>query len=525
MMTRARDAQQREGTMFGMPDEAGLIEMARTMGFSLSSRDAALYAPVIADAMRQLDGFVQSRAEEPAPELLHPARAPGHRPGPAEDPYQAWLWKCAIGGGPGLLEGKTVSFKDHISVAGIPQVFTSQALEGFVPNIDATVVTRVLAAGGTVVGKNMMNGFMGDYGKPLNPHDTRRVTGGSSSGSGAALAAREVDISFGGDQGGSIRLPAAYCGVLGLKPTFGLVSHFGAAFGFEQSVDHVGPMARTPAELAMALQAVAGYDALDPRQRHGVPQSIDALTGLDGGVKGLRIGILEEGFAEPIEPGVAQGVLEAVVVLERLGAEVVRISVPEHAQVDAAYAALVFEGAKAIHDVGLSGVGAKTYYPASTIVAVERMWREHADMLQPRAKLNLLVAALSRRNYHGAVYAKAHNMRPAIIAAFDRALQQVDVLALPTVRTIAPFVETVPTDPAEAVDVNLRRNWMLTPMAYNTKPTNYTGHPALAVPCGKVEGMPISLQLIGRFMEDPLLLRVAYAYSRAVDWDSVTGVG
>ena len=99
------------------------------------------------------------------------------------------------------------------------------------------------------------------------------------------------------------------------------------------------------------------------------------------------------------------------------------------------------------------------------------------------------------------------------------------MLALPTVRTIAPFVETVPTDPAEAVDANLRRNWMLTPMAYNTKPTNYTGHPALAVPCGKVEGMPISLQLIGRFMEDPLLLRVAYAYSCAVDWDSVTGVG
>jgi amidase len=508
-----------------MPDEAGLIEMARTMGFTLSPRDAGLYAPVIVDAMRVLDGFVQSRGAEPAPEMLHPVRGPGYRPGPAEDPYQVWLWKCAIGGGPGLLEGKTVSFKDHISVAGIPQVFTSQALEGFVPNVDATVVTRVLAAGGTIVGKNMMNGFMGDYGKPLNPHNAARVTGGSSSGSGASLAAREVDISFGGDQGGSIRLPSAYCGVVGLKPTFGLVSHFGAGFGFEQSVDHVGPMARTPLEVAMALQAVAGYDDLDPRQRRGVPDSIDALTTLDGGVKGLRIGILEEGFADPIDPAVAQGVMDAIGVLEKLGAEIVRISVPAHAQIDAAYAALVFEGTKAIHDAGFSGAWAKTYYPATTIVAIERMWREHADMMQPRSKLNLMVAEISRRNYHGAVYAKAHNVRPAFVAAFDKALAEVDVLAMPTVRNIAPPVEVIPADPAEAIDVNLRRNWMLTSTGANVKPTNYTGHPALAVPCGKVEGMPISLQLVGRFMEDPLLLRVAHAYSQAVDWDAITGVG
>ena len=510
--------------MFGMPDEDVLVEMGKTLGFDLSRRDAALFAPVIHDALRQLDGFVQSRAEEPAPPLLHKARDPGYRPGPAEDVYQAWLWKCSIGGGAGLLAGKTVSFKDHISVAGIPQVFTSQPMEGFVPNIDATIVTRVLAEGGRVVGKNMMNGFLGDYGRPLNPHDRRRITGGSSSGSGAALAAREVDISFGGDQGGSIRLPAAYCGVVGLKPSFGLVSHFGAGFGFEQSVDHVGPMARTVEDVARALEATAGYDELDPRQRRGSPDRLDVLSGLDGGVKGLKIGILEEGFADPIEPGVKQGVLDAIGVLERLGAEVVRISLPEHAQIDAAYAALVFEGTKAIHDTGFSGAGARTYYPTTTIVAIERMWREHADMMQPRTKLNLLLAELSRRNWHGAVYARAHNVRAGIIAAFDRALAQVDVLALPTVRNIAPFAESPPSDPAEAVEANIRRNWMLMPTGANTKPTNYTGHPALAVPCGKVEGMPISLQLVGRFLDDALLLRVAQAYSQAVDWESFTGV-
>lgn len=512
--------------MFAMPDADQLVELAATLNLRLSPKEAELYLPVILDAMRQLDTFVQSRADESAPPLLYPERGPGYRPSLTEDRYQAWLWKCAIGGGgSGLLAGKTVSYKDHISVAGIPQVFTSQAMEGFVPDVDATVVTRVLAAGGKVTGKHMMNGFMGDYGKPVNPHNPDRITGGSSSGSGAALAAGEVDVSFGGDQGGSIRLPAAYCGVVGLKPTFGLVSHFAVGFAFEPSTDHVGPMARTVPDVAAALQAVAGYDDNDPRQRRDIPESIDALSDLDGGVRGLRIGILEEGFAEPIEPAVAEGVLAAVATLEKLGAEVTRISVPQHAQMDAAYAALVFEGARAIHDVGFFGIGAKTYYPASVITAVDRMFRHHGDMMQPRTKLNHLIAELSRRNYHGGVYAKAHNVRPSYVAAFDRALAKVDVLALPTVRTIAPLVEELPADPMAAIDANLRRNWILMPTAYNTKPTNYTGHPALAVPCGKVDGMPISLQLVGNFLADPLLLRVAYAYQRAVDWDALTGIG
>ncbi|HTI84316.1 MAG TPA: amidase family protein [Acetobacteraceae bacterium] len=511
--------------MFAMPDATELVELAASLNLRMSEKEAELYLPLIFDAMRDLDAFVQSRAEEAMPPLLFAERGPGYRPSLNEDRYQAWLWKCSFGGGAGLLAGKTVSFKDHISVAGIPQVYTSQALGGFIPDVDATVVTRVLAAGGKVVGKHMMNGFMGDFGKPLNPHNVERITGGSSSGSGAALAAGEVDVSFGGDQGGSIRLPAAYCGVVGLKPTFGLVSHFGCGFAAEQSVDHVGPMARTVPEVAAALQAVAGYDDNDPRQRRAIPESIDALSDLDAGVKGLRIGILEEGFAEPIEQGVADGVLAAVATLEKLGAEVTRISVPQHAQMDRVYAALVFEGARAVYDVGFFGMGAKGYYPASIITAMDRMWRYHGDLMQPRTKLNHLIAELSRRNFHGGAYAKAHNVRPSYVAAFDRALAKVDVLALPTVRNIAPRVEQEPTDPMAAIEANLRRNWMLMPIAYNTKPTNYTGHPAVAVPCGKVDGMPISLQLVGNFLADPLLLRVAYAYQQAVDWEAITAVG
>jgi amidase len=513
--------------MFAMPDTAQLVELAASLNLRLTQTEAELFLPVIFDAMQDLDKFVQSRTEEPAPPRLFPERSPGYRPSLTEDRYRAWIWKCAIGGQTsGLLAGKTVSFKDHVSVAGIPQVFSSQYLEGFIPDVDATIVTRVLAAGGKVVGKHIMGGFMGDYGVPMNPHNPARSPGGSSSGSGAALAAGEVDISFGGDQGGSIRAPAAFCGVLGLKPTFGLVSHFAVGFAAEQSVDHVGPMARNVPDLAAALQAVAGYDDYDPRQRRGIPESIDTLSDLDAGARGLKIGILEEGFAEPIEPGLAKGVMAAISTLKELGADVRKISVPEHAQIDAAYAALVFEGSRAIHDVGFYGVGAKTYYPASVITAIDRMYRNHSDAMRPRAKVNTLIAELSRRNYNGGVYAKAHNVRPAYVAAFDRALAEVDVLVMPTVRNIAPRVEGAPiTDRTEAIKANLRGNWMVLPTPYNTKPTNYTGHPALAVPCGKLDGMPISLQLVGNFLADPLLLRVAYAYQRAVDWDEITGVG
>src|ERR1700736_4562114 len=215
---------------------------------------------------------------------------------------------CHIEGAPdGLLSGKAVSYKDHIAVAGVPMSFGSFALEGFTPDFDATVVTRVLQSGGTIVGKNVMNGLsggfgtgggIGDYGRPLNPHNHEHVTGGSSSGSGAAVAAGEVDISFGGDQGGSIRIPAAFCGTVGLKPTFGLISHFGICFGADHSIDYTGPMARTVADAAAALQATAGYDPYDPRQTRDVPTRIDVLGRLADGVAGLRIGVLQEGFDE-----------------------------------------------------------------------------------------------------------------------------------------------------------------------------------------------------------------------------------
>src|SRR5262245_54492269 len=517
--------------MYTVPDVDEVVAVARELGIHLGPDEAVLYRKYLMEQLRDLDTFVQARLEEPAPPMASAARTPGHRPRPEQDPLNAWTWKCRIeGAAEGVLKGKTVSFKDHIAVAGMPMSFGSFALEGLVPDFDATVVTRVLQAGGTVIGKNVMNGLsggfgtggaIGDYGRPLNPHNHEHVTGGSSSGSGAAVAAGEVDISFGGDQGGSIRIPAAFCGIVGLKPTFGLVSHFGIGFGSDQSIDYTGPMARTVRDAAAALQATAGYDPYDPRQTRDVPTRVDVLGRLAEGVAGLRVRERPEGFDEA-EADVGGQALAAVDVLAKAGAGVAKVSVPAHHAIRTAQAALTTEGALAIFKTGFFGAFTRTYYPAPIIAAINRLWASQADMLAPRTKLQLIAGELSRRNYHGRVYAKAQNVRPAYIKAYDAALADVDVLVMPTCIMTAPRNHR-PGSHLEAIEDNLMS--MTKGFARNTQPFNYTGHPALALPVGKSSaGLPISMQLVGRFFDDPLVMRVAHAYQHATDWDTIIGV-
>src|SRR5712691_6371747 len=392
--------------MYAVPDVEEVVAVAKELGIHLSPDEAVLYRKYLLEQLSQFDAFVQARLEEASPPMVSAAREPGHRPTSEQDPRNAWTWKCRIeGAAQGLLAGKTVSFKDHIAVAGMPMSFGSFALEGFIPDFDATVVTRVLEVGGTVIGKNVMNGLsggfgtggaIGDYGRPLNPHNHEHVTGGSSSGSGAAVAAGQVDISFGGDQGGSIRIPAAFCGILGHKPTFGLVSHFGIGFGSDQSIDYTGPMARTVEDAAAALQATAGHDSYDPRQTRDVPIRIDVLGRLADGVTGLRVGVLQEGFDEA-EVAVRDLVLAAVDVLAQAGAAISEVSIPAHHAIRTAQAALTAEGALALFNTGFFGAFTRTYYPASLIAAVNKLWAAQADVLAPRSKLGLIAAELSRR--------------------------------------------------------------------------------------------------------------------------------
>src|SRR5947209_3851959 len=517
--------------MYAVPDVDEVVAVAKELGIHLSPEEAVLYRKYLMEQLSQFDAFVQARLEEPVPPMVSVVRKPGYRPRPEEDPLNAWMWKCRIeGAAEGLLKGKTISFKDHIAIAGMPMSFGSFALDGFIPDFDATVVTRVLQAGGTIIGKNVMNGLsggfgtggaVGDYGRPLNPHNREHVAGGSSSGSGAAVAARQVDISFGGDQGGSIRIPAAFCGTLGLKPTFGLVSHFGIGFGSDQSIDYTGPMTRTVEDAAAALQATAGYDPYDPRPTRDVPTGIDVLGRLADGVSRLRIGVLQEGFDEA-EVEVRNLVLAAVDVLARAGADISEVSIPEHHAIRTAQAALSAEGALALFNTGFFGAFTRTYYPASLIAAINKMWASHADVLTPRGKLSLITAELSRRTYHGRVYAKAQNVRPTYIKAYDAALADVDVLVMPTCIMTAPKNHT-PGSYLEAVEDNLLS--ASRGGSRNTQPFNYTGHPALALPVGKSSaGLPVSMQLVGRFFDDPLLMRVAHAYQQASDWNKIIGV-
>ncbi|MCH2511457.1 MAG: Asp-tRNA(Asn)/Glu-tRNA(Gln) amidotransferase GatCAB subunit A [Chloroflexi bacterium] len=517
--------------MYAVPDVDEVVAVAKELGIHLGPDEAVKYREYLIEQMDQLDTFVQARIEEEQPPMISPAREPGYRPSAEEDPLNAWIWKCRIeGAAGGLLAGKTVSYKDHVAVSGIPMSFGSFALEGFIPDFDATVVTRVLQEGGTIIGKNVMNGLsggfgtgggIGDYGRSLNPHNHDHVTGGSSAGSAAAVAAGEVDISFGGDQGGSIRIPAAYSGTVGHKPTFGLLSHFGIGFGSDQSIDYTGPLTRTVEDAAATLQATAGYDPYDPRQTRDVPTTIEVLGGLANGISGLRIGVLDEGFDEA-EPDVRDLVMAAIDVLAEAGADISKVSIPEHHDIRAVQAALTGEGALAVFKTGFFGAFTRTYYPASIITAINKLWASQADVLTPRSKLSLIASELSRRNYNGRVYAKAQNVRPTYIRAYDAALANVDLLVMPTCIMTAPKNHT-PGSYLEAVEDNLAT--ANSKGSRNTLPFNYTGHPALALPVGKSSGgLPVSMQIVGRFFEDPLVMRAAYAYQQSTDWDNIIGV-
>src|SRR6266566_2017397 len=277
------------------PSLEALAQIAADYGFDITSDRLETFRALIVHTLgsyARLDELV-----EPSLPVKYP-RQPGYRPSVEDNPLGAWYWKSQISGAEsGPLAGKTVAIKDNVCVAGVPMMNGTAVLEGYVPDVDATIVTRILDAGGTILGKAVCESlcFSGgshtsDSGPVRNPYDPRRTTGGSSSGSAALVAAGEVHMATGGDQGGSIRIPSCWCGVYGLKPTYGLVPYTGI-FPIELTLDHTGPIARTVADVALLLEAIAGPDGLDPRQANA--PSPEAYTqALTGDVAGLRIGIV-----------------------------------------------------------------------------------------------------------------------------------------------------------------------------------------------------------------------------------------
>ena len=287
------------------------------------------------------------------PAVTYP-RTPGYRPEGDENKHNAWYVKTTVkGASGGKLAGKTVALKDNVSLAGVPMMNGASTLEGYVPTTDATIVTRILDAGGTILGKTHCEYFCfsgGSHtnatGPTHNPHKMGYSAGGSSSGSGVVVATGEADMAIGGDQGGSIRIPASFCGICGMKGTHGLVPYTGV-MPIEITLDHTGPMTRNVRDNALLLEVLAGPDGLDPRQVS--PKVANYTQALEGGVKGLRIGIVKEGFGLPVsERDVDAKVMAGAQLFKKLGATVDEISVPMHLLGPAIWLPIVRTGSSAV---------------------------------------------------------------------------------------------------------------------------------------------------------------------------------
>ncbi len=502
------------------PTPADLAAIAERFHFTLDADQQTSYAALLEAG--PLAGYDALDEMEPVvPELRYPREA-GRRPDEAENRYGAWYVKTRIEGAPdGPLAGRTLVVKDNVCVAGVPMMNGTVALEGYVPDADATVVTRILDAGGTILGKSVCESlcFSGgshtsDTGPVRNPYDLTRSTGGSSSGSAALVAAGEVDMAIGGDQGGSVRMPAGWTGIYGLKPTWGLVPYTGA-MPIESAVDHLGPMARTTADVALLLEQIAGPDGMDPRQ--GGPQSApprpesytDALT---GDVRGLRLAVVREGFAiEGLsEPEVDAAVHDAIAQLTKLGAVVEEVSIPWHTMAMPVWSAVATEGmANTMLRGNGMGTGWRGRYTPGLLEHFARGRRERGDELSPTVKLTLLAGQWMLDTYGGAYYAKAANLVPTVTAAYDAVLAEHDLLVMPTL----PMRATVlPAPDAPVEDVVARALEMIV----NTAPFDVTGHPAMSVPCAMSEGLPVGMMLVGRYGDERTVLRASNSFERNV---------
>src|ERR1700733_13787905 len=443
---------------------------------------------------------------------------PSQWPEAAAHELGAWYVRTAItttGAGP--LPGRTVAIKDNIEVGGVPMMNGSATVEGFVPRRDATVVTRLLNAGATITGKAVCEDlcFSGGShtsrtGPVRNPWDPARSAGGSPSGSAALVAAGQVDLAMGGDQGGSIRIPSAFCGTVGHKPTYGLVPYTGA-FPIENTLDHLGPITATVRDAALMLGVLAGPDGLDPRQR-AEPQDRDYLAEAEAGIAGLRIAVVEEGVGIPglSQPGVDQAVRAAVAALAAAGAVVSEISIPWHRDGLHVWNVIATDGAtnKMIDGNGY-GMNSGGLYDPELIAHYAKGRREHAAEMSEPLKLTTLLGRYMIDRYDGQHYAMARNLALDLTAAYDAALADADVLVMPTLPIVA---STIP--PADASrDELLARSLE---MVANTAPFDVSGHPATSVPAGLSDGLPVGLMIVGRHFADGTCLRVARAYEEAV---------
>ena len=500
------------------PTSQDLRRLAEANNFEISDDEMEAFESMIPGLFESYDSLVQTPEQRPA--LAYPSRDAGVRPSREEDPYNAILRRCILRGSTGgKLAGKRIGLKNNICVAGFPMTCSSRILEHYIPDADATIVTRMLDEGAEINAILNLDNFAfsgaGDtsaFGPTLNPHNTDHLAGGSSGGSGAALYYDDIDMTIGGDQGGSIRIPASFCGVVGHKPTHGLVPYTGIV-GIDNTFDHAGPMTRTVEDAALLLEVLAGKDPLDPRQGD-VPVQ-DYTGALGRGAGGLRIAVVSEGFGQAeSDAGVDLKVRQAANRLAELGATVEEVSIPWHANASGVVWSLIAEGATALLQSSGTGHGFEGAYNTGLAQALGQGRKAQANDFPPTVKLVLLVGSYMMEHYNGQMYAKAQNLRRELREAYDDTLAQYDLLLMPT----TPM-------PAHANDSEgtpqgiMNHAW---DMVTNTAPFDMTGHPAISIPCGKTpEGLPVGLMLVGRHFDDATVFRGAHAFEQSGEWETM----
>ncbi len=505
----------RSGSDLSAPVGADVAAGAAAEGIELAPGEADELLPVIASIVEAADRA--GELEAPMPEPIAAERDPGAVPAPSDNPFNSFIRRCRVSaGGDGPLAGRTVGVKDNISVAGVPTT-NGSGVAPFTPSLDAVVIERVLRSGGVIAGKLNMDAFgaagLGEtsaFGPARNPVDPSRSAGGSSGGCGSAVRAGEVDLALAVDQGGSGRIPAAFCGVVAVKATHGLVPSFGVTH-LSHTIDNVVPMARTVAGTALLLEVIAGPDWRDPQVVAAASTGLSIAGAADEGVTGLRFGVVDEACSERwCDPAVLDGLSRAVAALERAGARVERVSIPawEHAlTVFLPYIAHLAADTFRTEGEGFTHHG---------LVDVERMAafahtrRTESGELPMQFKSWVLAERYLREHRGGAVFGELHNRRLVVRRAIDEALGRFSLLLTPTLPMTAPRLAGPGVSFAEVSGRTAER------LCCNTAPLNLSGHPALTLPSGSDDdGMPVAVQIVGRLFGERDAFRAAYELERA----------
>ena len=424
-----------------------------------------------------------------------------------EDSLNAFVTRCDLSSGDGALDDLTVGVKDNISTEGVETTCGSDVLEGYVPPYDATAVARLKDAGARIVGKTNMDEFgMGTttetsaHGPTRNPVDTDYVPGGSSGGSAAAVASGEVDAALGTDTGGSVRCPAAFCGIVGLKPTYGLVSRYGL-IAYANSLETIGPMARDVETTARVLESMAGADERDGTCGAEAEDYTAAVKDADGALEGKTVAVPEELVGEGVEEGVRERFDAALETLRDEGAEVREVSMPSLEKALAAYYVIAMGEASS----NLARFDGVRYGPGGEGDGWNEAFADARARFGDEVKRRVMLGtyALSE-GYYGDYYDKAQNARALVRRDFEEVLDGADVVASPTM-PLTPF------EIGEALDDPLQMYLA----DVNTTPVNLAGVPSVSVPCGRADDLPVGLQLTAGRFEETKLLSVAREFEKA----------